>query len=458
MVISMNEYKQIRQRYLNGESMRSIAKALGISRNTVKKYCNGENVPWERKVPERESTVVTADVLAFITSCLKEDEEEGLKKQMHTAKRIYDRLVDEMNFGGGESTVRRVVSEIRGKMPKAFIPLQFDPADAMQVDWGEATVYLDGEKSIVHLFCARLCYSCRPIVLAYRKQNEESFLDAFVNTFHILGGTTERVLFDNGKVAVKEGFGAHARMQDGYCALSAHYGFDAVFCNPAEGHEKGLVEGLVGWARRNICVPVPKVANMEELNQLLLARCLKYETHTIRGKKASVGEMFKEEQPSLRKLPPYIFETAKCMNVRVNAFSTVRFKTNTYSVPVKYVGHEVSVKGYPETVEIYFKGEQISVHTRLVGKNRFSYHLSDYMPLLRQRPRSVFDAAPVKQNIPPEVLAELKLQKKHDNVISILGHLTAKPEEITPVTTDPVIVRPVDLNQYDALCIGKEVK
>lgn len=284
----MNDYKQIRQRYLNGESQRSIAKSMGISRNTVKKYCEGENVPWERKTPEREASVLTEDVLAFINSCLEEDEAEGLKKQRHTAKRIFDRLVEEKGFEGGKSTIRRAVHEIRGKMPQAFVPLQFDPADAIQIDRGEATVDLNGEKTVVNLFCARLCYSCRPVVLAYSRQNEESFLDAFVNIFNILGGATARVIFDNGKVAVKEGFGAHARMQEGYSALSAHYGFDAVFCNPAEGHEKGLVEGLVGWARRNICVPVPKVEDMQELNYELLERCLKYEKHKIRGKKATV--------------------------------------------------------------------------------------------------------------------------------------------------------------------------
>lgn len=287
MVISVNDYKQIRQRYLNGESQRSIAKSMGISRNTVKKYCKGENVPWERKTPEREASVLTEDVLAFITSCLEEDEAEGLKKQRHTARRIFDRLVEEKGFEGGESTIRRAV-------------------------------------------------------------------------------------------------------------------------------------------------------------------------HEIRGKKATVGEMFREERCLLRRLPLYVFETAKCMNVRVNAFSTVRFKTNTYSVPVKYVGYEVSVKGYPETVEIYYKGERISTHIRLIGKNLFSYQLDHYMPLLRQRPRAIFDAAPVKQNIPPEVLEELKSQKKHDNVISLLERF-ASETEAQPVITDPVIVRPVDLHQYDALSIGKEV-
>jgi len=204
----------------------------------------------------------------FISQCLAEDAAEGLKKQQHTAKRIYDRLVEEHDFSGGESTIRAKVRELKDEIPQAFVPLQFDPGEAVQVDWGEATVYLDGARTTVNLFCVRLCYSCRPVVLAYHRQNEESFHDAFVHVFDIFSGVPGKVIFDNGKAAVKDGFGAHARKQAGYTALAAHYGFDAVFCNPAEGHEKGLVEGLVGWSRRNILVPVPHVSDITELIDL----------------------------------------------------------------------------------------------------------------------------------------------------------------------------------------------
>lgn len=452
----MKDYKEIRQRFLAGESQRSIAKSMNISRNTVKKYCEGARVPWERKTPERQSTILTDDIIAFIRSCLEEDEQEGVRKQQHTAKRIYDRLVSEKGFTGGESTIRNKVRELKEIIPKAFIPLQFEPGEALQVDWGEAVIYLDNEKTTVNLFCARLCYSCRPVVLAYRRQNEESFLDAFVRTFQLLGGVPSRVIFDNGKVAVKDGFGAHAKKQEGYTALSAHYGFDAVFCNPAEGHEKGLVEGLVGWTRRNICVPLPRVSSMEELNDLLLERCQQYEAHKIKGRKDSVGALFLEEAQCLNPLPAYIFETAKCMNVRVNAFATVRFRTNNYSVPVKYTGRQVGIKGYPETVDIYYEGEKISSHRRLFGKNQHSYHLEDYMPLLEERPRAVLNAAPVKQNVPPEVLDELRANAgKKNNTIQILRKYSSSPSN--PVIKDPVKVRTVDLRQYDILSIGKEV-
>lgn len=449
----MQDYKEIRQRFLAGESQRHIAKTLGISRNTVAKYCDGSALPWERKTPERVSPVIKDDVTAFIRACLQEDEEPGFKKQKHTAKRIYDRLVEERGFTGGESTIRRKVREIRAGLPQVFIPLQFDPGEAIQIDWGEAEIYNSGRKERVNLFCARLCFSCRPVVLAYHRQDEESFCDAIVRTFNIIGGVTNRIIFDNGRVAVKKGFGSHATMQNSYASLSAHYGFDAVFCNPAEGHEKGLVEGLVGWARRNVCVPVPRVNGIEELNELLLKRCSLYESKKVQGRKASVGVLFAEEKEHLNPLPVHPFETACCVKARVNSLSTVRYKTNVYSVPARYAGFLVTVKGYPEAVEIYYKGELISAHERLNGREQASYHLEDYLPLLERRPRSLFDAAPVKQNVPQEVLQMLKDNAApKEKIINILkyyanGQLTIK---------DPVIVQAVDLHQYDTLSIGKE--
>ena len=202
MVITVNDYKEVRRRWLNGESQRSIARAMGISRNTVKKYCEGENVPWERKEYLRAPSVLTPEVQAFIAAYLKADAEEGTSKQQHTAKRIYDRLVDEMGFTGGESTIRAYVSACKGSAKEAFVPLAFAPGDALQIDWGEVTIVLAGVKKVVYLFCARLCYSEAPFVAAYRRQNSESFLDALVQTFAYFGGVPRRVIFDNAKVAV----------------------------------------------------------------------------------------------------------------------------------------------------------------------------------------------------------------------------------------------------------------
>ena len=161
MIIDVDMYQQIREMStIQGMSQRAIAQALGISRNTVKKYCDGNNVPWERKEYNRKSDVLTDDILDFMIQCLEEDRSQGLKKQQHTARRIYNRLVEEKNFTGGESTVRLAVNRIKDSIPKSFIPLEFQPGEAMQIDWGCATVYIDGQKTTINLFCARLCFSC----------------------------------------------------------------------------------------------------------------------------------------------------------------------------------------------------------------------------------------------------------------------------------------------------------
>lgn len=272
MVITLEDYAEIRRLFNSGTSKRAIAKKLGISRNTVDKYCQGDTAPWNKKAYNRQSTIISDKVMNFIQQCLEEDEREGVRKQKHTAKRIYDRLVDECSFIGGESTVRRTVNQLKVQVQKPFIPLEFSPGEALQIDWGVAKIYLNGHKMDINLFCARLCASNAPIVFAFEKQNEESFLEALVRTFQHFGGVPRRVFFDNAKVAVKEGFGSRAIKQVRYAALAAHYGFETVFCNPAEGHEKGLVEGLVGWARRNILVPIPKVESLSELDAQLLNR------------------------------------------------------------------------------------------------------------------------------------------------------------------------------------------
>lgn len=137
----MEIYKQIRDMRLDGMSQRQIAAKLHISRNTVKKYWDGENAPWERKDYTREASVLTKDVVSFVQQCLDEDNNSP-REQHHTAKRIYERLVEECNFGGGETTVRRLVRELRQKPLEAFVPLAFPMGDTMQIDWGEATVYL----------------------------------------------------------------------------------------------------------------------------------------------------------------------------------------------------------------------------------------------------------------------------------------------------------------------------
>lgn len=466
MVITLELYKEIRKKRLNGMSQRQIAAALHISRNTVKKYWDGENVPWERKSYSRKASVLTEEVVDFVRKCLDEDTRCKSRKQHHTARRIFERLVAECGFTGGETTVRRLVKELREKNQEAFVPLAFPPGDALQIDWGEATVYLDSMKKTVNLFCARLCYSDAPIVLAYRRQNEESFLDALVQVFQYFGGVPKRVIFDNGKVAVKDGFGAHARKQAGYAALSAHYGFEAVFCNPASGNEKGLVEGLVGYIRRNVCVPIPKVDTIEELNRMFREKCQQYLSHQIRGKESSVGKMLMQERDKLYPLPRYPFDPCKRVTGRVDRFCTVRFDTNNYSVPAAYCGKEVSVRASLETVSFYFGGQCISRHRRCLERKQSIYNLEHYLPLLEKKGRAIFYARPVQETLPAYFLDWLQRQElSPKELVALLSRCGEESCEDIMMEApchiahdqieDTVAVQAVDLHNYDAFLTGK---
>ena len=407
MVVGMSLYSQIREAYIAGESQRSIAKRLGVSRPTVKKYCEGAVMPGVRKEYLRAPSVVTAEIECFIRSCLEEDKEEGLRKQTHTAKRIYDRLVSEKGFTGSYSIVRRVVHEMKAQYvpAQADMPLEHDPGDAIQIDWGEAAIYLRGERKVVQIFCGRLCYSCDIFVMACLNQNAESFLEAQQRMFDHFGGVPRRLIFDNGKVGVKEGFGLHAVAQDYYRMFSAHYVFATDFCNIASGNEKGLVENLVGYSRKNFLVPVPRVDSMESLNEQLLERCLQYRsTHKVQGRSQSVREMFLTEQAFLHPVAPYRYETARIATPSVGDYSTVRFDRNEYSVPVRFLRRAVTVKGYANTVEIICDRDAVITYERLSGQGKTAYKLEHYIGLLERKPRSVFQAKPVRQTVRKELL------------------------------------------------------
>lgn len=407
MVVGMSLYAQIREAYISGESQRSIARRLGVSRPTVKKYCEGASMPGVRKEYLRAPSVVTLDVERFIRFCLETDKEEGLRKQSHTAKRIYDRLVSEIGFTGSYSIVRRVVHEMKAHYipAQADIPLEYDPGDAIQIDWGEATIYLHGEKKTVQIFCGRLCYSCDIFVMACLNQNAESFLEAQQRMFDHFGGVPRRLIFDNGKVGVKEGFGLHAVAQDYYRIFAAHYVFATDFCNVASGNEKGLVENLVGYSRNNFLVPVPRVDSMDALNEQLLESCMQYRnTHKVQGRSQTVKEMFATEQSCLHPVAPYRYETAKVTTPTVGDYSTVRFDRNEYSVPVRFLRRAVTVKGYANKVEILCDRETVVTYERLSRQGKTTYKLEHYIGLLERKPRSVFQAKPVRQTVKQELL------------------------------------------------------
>ena len=241
--------------------------------------------------------------------------------------------------------------------------------------------------------------------MACLSQNAESFLEAQQKMFEYFGGVPRRLIFDNGKVGVKEGFGLHAVAQDYYCIFAAHYVFATDFCNVASGNEKGLVENLVGYGLNNFLVPIPKVDSMDDLNAQLLKTCLQYRnSHKVQGRCQSVKEMYLTDKVCLHPVAPYQYETARIATPSVGDYSTVRFDRNEYSVPVRFLRKTVTVKGYANKVVILCDRSTVVTHDRLMGQRKTAYKLEHYISLLERKPRSVFQAKPVRQTVQKELL------------------------------------------------------
>lgn len=409
-MIKVDQYQRIRHLYtVQGLSQRAIARELGISRTTVQKYCRGGAFP-ESRPRKRAPTVMTDQIKGWIQGYLEEDKQagtlRGAAKQRHTAWRIFERLRIEHGFQGSYESVARLVRQLRPESREVFIPLAWDPGDAMQVDWGQAAVFLAGTLVKGHLFCARLCYSALPFVVLYPAERYEFLLDGHRQAFEFFEGVPRRVIYDNLRTVVKEGWGRYVtQKQREFRLLEAHYAFTSEFCNPGKGHEKGLVEGLVGWIRRNILTPVPRADTWEELNRLLRQRCVGYLNHHIAGRPGTVGAAYEEERPYLLPLPEKPLDTCRVQQSQIREDSLVRVDNNFYSAPGYLVGQWVTVKAYPFRVEIWAKGECVAQHQRCFEAGRTIYELGHYIEALERKPRAVCQAKPVRETVEARIRA-----------------------------------------------------
>lgn len=264
---------------------------------------------------------------------------------------------------------------MKAKLPEVYVPLWLAPGEAAQVDLGEAMVLIAGKQTELNLFCMRLCHSCAPFVMAFPSQREEVFLEGHQRAFEYFQGVPKRIIYDNLKTAVKEGWGKHAKEQDRFKAFRAHYAYEAMFCNTGEVHEKGLIENLVGYIRRNVLVPIPKVQSWEELDQLLLNAA-----KTTAKTTTSADVNFRLKKPTPLYLQP--FEAVKMADVKVDYFATVPFEGCHYSVPVGYAGNTVTLKASAFRVSIYYLGQEIACHPRSYSKGKTCYALAHYLSLL----------------------------------------------------------------------------
>jgi transposase len=387
-------YARVRRAVMaEGLSRREAARRFGVHRNTITKMLQYSVPPGYRR-RERPISKKLGPYMAWIDKVLADDRLVHAK-QRHTAQRIFERLRDEEGFSGGYTIVREYVAQAQLRSREMFIPLSHRPGHA-QADFGQADGYIAGKKVRFHYFCMDLPHSDGCFVKAYPAETAEAFCDGHVAAFDFFGGVPQSILYDNTRLAVSQIIkGGERRRAQMFAELQSHYLFADRFGRPGKGNDKGKVEGLVGYVRRNFMTPLPVAESFEALNARFLDACMKRRQAILRGHSTPIGERMQADMAAFLPAPPAPYDACHKVATRVSSMSLVRYRNNDYSVPTRYGHREVLAKGYVDRVEIVCGGETIAVHARSYDKAEFIYNPLHYLALLEHKSRALDQAAPL---------------------------------------------------------------
>jgi transposase len=429
----MEKWVEIRRRVLTKEiSKRAACKEYGLQWRTLQRILKYEEpAGYQMKEPRRKRKLER--FLPIIHEILDQDQ-KAPKKQRHTVQRIFDRLVDEHNFNGKLTIVKDAVRAIKQRQAEVFVPLAHRPGEA-QVDFGEAQVTLRGEQVKVAMFVMTLPYSDAIFCQVYPRECTESFQEGHKRAFEFVVGVLRRISYDNSKIAVAKITGGRGReVTREFLRLEGHFLFEHHFCLVRRPNEKGHVENLLGYARRNYLVPVPETDSLEGLNAALEQRCREDLSRKLRGKSAPKGELLAEEQAWFLTIPPQEFEARKVKSAKANSLSLVRFECNDYSVPTEYAHHNVTVIGGIEEVRFVVGDQLVARHPRHWGKEHTEFNPIHYLALLERKPGALDYARPLENWELPDCFAVLRRRQeaeleKHGTrefikVLRLLEHAT----------------------------------
>jgi transposase len=381
-------------------SIRELARRFSTHRRTVHQAL-ASAVPPPRKVQERSSPVMDQwkpIVDGWLTADLT-----APRKQRHTARRIWQRLVDEHQAVVAESTVREYVRGARPRLGFAAVEVtvpQIHPLGVeAEVDFGAITFRLAGVEVVGELFTMRLSASGKAFRRAYLNEAQEVFLDGHVRAFEHFGGVPTRIRYDNLKTAVVRVLRGRDRVEsERFVLLRSHYGFDSFFCQPGvEGaHEKGGVEGEIGRFRRRAFVPIPDVASMAELNELLdRIGAADDEQRHIGGRFLTVAEHGTLDSQALQTLPAEAFDPARELSCRVDSKSRVCVRQSFYSVPIRYAGRRLLVRLGAEHLEVFDGRRVVASHPRSAHKHAEILVLDHYLEIFSRKPGALLNATPL---------------------------------------------------------------
>jgi transposase len=385
-------------------SIRAIARRTGLSRNTIRKYLRSGAVEPKFKIPERPSKL---DAFADKLSHWLKTEASKSRKQKRTVKQLYADLVA-LGYDGSYGRVAAFVRTWKAERHReqqtsgrgTFVPLSFQPGEAFQFDWSEDWAVLGGERTKLQVAHVKLSHSRAFILRAYFLQTHEMLFDAHLHAFRVLGGVPRRGIYDNMKTAVdRVGSGKERQVNARFMAMTSHYMFDAEFCNPASGWEKGQVEKNVQDARHRLWQLMPSFADLEALNVWLEQRCIALWSQTPHGAlPGTIADVWAIEKASLM-TPARPFDGFVEHTKRVSPTCLVHLERNRYSVPASFANRPVSVRVYPDRIVVAAEGRILCEHRRIIARSHHLpgqtvYDWRHYLAVIQRKPGALRNGAP----------------------------------------------------------------
>jgi transposase len=384
--------------------MREIGRRTGLSRNTIKKYLS--NAVVDPRYPKRRTPSKLDAYAGKLVDWFKSEASKS-RKQRRSLKQIHADLV-QLGFTGSYGRVAAFARGWRQAQQEAaqtvgrgtFVPLLFGPGEAFQFDWSEDWAVLDRVRTKLQVAQFKLSHSRAFVLVAYPLQTHEMLFDAHNRAFAVLGGVPRRGIYDNMKTAVdRVGVGKARDVNVRFAAMVSHYLFEAEFCNPAAGWEKGQIEKNVRDSRHRLWHTAPEFESLAALNDWLLQRCVALWSEILHPDQSgrTVAEVWQEERAHLMVLPrPFdgFVEHAK----RVSPTCLVHVERNRYSVPASYANRPVSVRVYADRLVVAAEGQIIAEHVRIIERShhagRTIYDWRHYLSVLQRKPGALRTGAP----------------------------------------------------------------
>jgi transposase len=393
-VLTVDDYGAIRRARRGGKSIRQIAREFNLSRITIRKALKH---PEPAPATRNRSAPKLGPFQGIIDQILTDDE-TAPPKQRHTAAQAFRRLRDEHDYRGGYAQVQRYLLKHRRREQETFIPLGHLPGQRLEADFGHIHVDFPNGRRLVPFLVTTWAYSNYPFVLALPFERTEAILAGMVAAFEFFGCVPKEVWWDNPKtVATLILQGRQRQVHPRYAALASHYVFDPRFCMPARGNEKPDAESTVRAVQRRFATPVPRAADLDELNMYFCNRCEAERTRTVAALFGpfEIGARFAEEHAAAAPLPEHRFDACVIRYaVPVDKYQTVAFDSNRYSVPRRLAFQTVTVNGHIDRVVVVAGGQAIATHPRCFQRHTLVLDPIHYLATLERKPGAL-DHSPV---------------------------------------------------------------